>query len=172
MKIERAILLGATLLLVAAAEGGVVNLHTEMHDHVAPQAQVIWDITNNALDDEGNLSAAKVKPQDWARMVSAGGELEASLGRLAKGGAITVRTSNQKLQDEDAPTGTKAAQIQSDIDGDKVTFRAAAATFAQLGRQMKDAAAKQDAKTLGAIAGQLDSACEGCHKAYWYRDQK
>jgi cytochrome c556 len=37
---------------------------------------------------------------------------------------------------------------------------------------MKDAANKRDAKAMGAMAGELDGACEGCHKAFWYRDQK
>lgn len=39
-----------------------VTVYTEMHDHVAAKAQILWDITNAKLDDEGNPSAQKIKP--------------------------------------------------------------------------------------------------------------
>jgi cytochrome c556 len=154
-------------LVQASGRPGIV-VYDQMHDHVAPQAQILWDITNAAMDDEGNPSAQRMKPADWVRLKAATGALSASLERMAAAGNITVKAPRQKLLDEDAPAGAKAAAIQTHIDRNPNGFRHYAQSLARYVRGIEAAAAKRDLKSVYASASELDGMCESCHETFWF----
>jgi len=176
------IALAAALPIAALAQGvvkptsklasGTVNIYDEMHHHVVPQAQVIWDITNAAMDDDGNPSAKKMKPADWLKLKEGTAGLSASLYRIARAGKFIVRTSEQKLLDEDAPTGAKAVNVERNVDGNPDGLRQYAKTLARYVMRMSVAADNHDIKTIYTSASELDGQCEGCHQAYWFANGK
>lgn len=145
-----------------------VMVYNEMHNHVVPKAQTLWDITNATLDDDGNPSPKKMKPADWVKLQGAVNGLAASLNRLGSADKVGVRLPNQKILDEDAPKGSKASAVQANIDANPDGFRQYAKTLAQYVNGINKAAAKRDLKTVYESAGELDGMCEGCHKAYWF----
>jgi cytochrome c556 len=160
--------LAAAAALLANGPAAPVIVLDEMKGQIAPQAQVIWDVMNAAQDDAGNPVAAKVKPADWARMQAAADAMTASLARLEHGNPITVRAPGQKTMDEQTPDGTPAARVQGYIDANPEGFRAMAAAFAEISRSLATAAQTRDVRAINTVANDLDQACEGCHKAYWY----
>ena len=48
---------------------------------VAPQAQNLWDVGNQALDDDGNASAARLTASDWTKLAGAAQKMKAASGR-------------------------------------------------------------------------------------------
>jgi hypothetical protein len=173
--IEKPLLLlsAASVLLLANAAPRPAPAHAyvldEMAGQIAPQAQVIWDITNGAQDDDGNPVAAKVKPQDWIRMQQAGEAMTAALIRIKRADAIHVRRPDQKVLDEKtSSSGLSAAKIQTYIDANPQGLRAMAVNFTEVSRSITRAAAARDIQKINAIANDLDQACEACHKAFWY----
>lgn len=154
-------------LVQASGRPGIV-VYDQMHNHVAPQAQILWDITNATLDDEGNPLAKKMKPADWVKLKGATGALAASLEQMAAAGKITVKAPGQTLLDEDATAGAKAAAIQANIDRNPNGFRQYAQSLARYVRKMEGAAAKRDLKSVYASASELDGMCESCHESFWF----
>lgn len=67
---------GAIAILALAYEvhsaAAPANLRDLMKDVVAVQAQVVWDISNEAQDDDGNPDASKLTLGDWAKIADAG----------------------------------------------------------------------------------------------------
>lgn len=171
--IEKPLLLlsAASLLLLANAAPVSSNAFVldEMAGQIAPQAQVIWDITNGAQDDDGNPVAAKVKPQDWIRMQKAGEAMTAALTRIKSASTIHVRRPDQQVMDEKTGSGgLTATKIQTYIDANPQGLRAMAGNFTEISRSISRAAAAHDIGKITEIANDLDQACETCHKAFWY----
>ena len=52
-------------LAAAAQADKPLTLFEAMKDTVVPKTQVIWDITNAAQDDVGNVTAGALKAGDW-----------------------------------------------------------------------------------------------------------
>ena len=163
-----AVIAHANVKSKSGAGGAAVNIYDAMHNHVVPQAQVIWDITNMAMDDDGNPSEKKMKAADWKRLMESTAALSASLNRIASAKALTVRLANQKLLDEDLPAGAKAATVQHNINQNSAGFRQYAKALAQYVNRMNRAADRRDIKSISEMASELDGQCEGCHETYWF----
>lgn len=161
-----------TLLAIGNAPSKPAVLFDEMHGHVAPQAQIVWDVTNAITDDDGKPVAAKMKPADWAKLQAAASQLNASFSRLANASSLKVVRPGGKIQDEDSPTGTSAAKVQAIIKAQPEAFRQSARSFAALARGIAVAAGKRDIGPAYAATAQMDSVCEACHVTFWYPDQK
>jgi hypothetical protein len=91
--------------LMANASPKRVVLLDEMANHVARQAQVVWDITNAAQDDDGKPVPSKVKPGDWVKLKQAGDGMSASLVRLQSRAPLIVRLPGQQTMDEKTTPG-------------------------------------------------------------------
>lgn len=153
---------------VKPAPKGPVVVYSEMHDHVAAKAQVLWDITNAKLDDEGNPSAKKMEPADWIKLRAALTDLSASLNRLGGAKSFVVRKADQQILDEQTPGGAKPADIQRHIDANPAGFRQYAIALARQIDGIGKAADRRDLKTVYEAAGELDGQCETCHQTFWF----
>ena len=74
----RRILWGAAMLAGASLLAGhghgqtsVPTVHEAMKDVVAVQAAILWDASNNALDDDGNPAASKMTQAKWNQVTEA-----------------------------------------------------------------------------------------------------
>jgi len=159
----------ATALL--ATQGDSLVLHPLMKDVVAAQAQVLWDIGNRAMDDDGNPSAKNLMPADWPRLAAAAQAMKDASNKLATASRIVVASPGEKIQDEGTSGSATAAQIQQFIDGDKVGFAQHARALAGVADEFGRAAKAKDVKTLFNASGRLDEICEGCHLKFWYPSQ-
>jgi cytochrome c556 len=169
----RWVALAGLLTFVAAAQaaGPQLFLLPLMKETVAPQAQVLWDIGNNALDDEGNASAAKVTASDWTKLAAAAQKMKAAATAIAESPKIAIAPPGAKLQDEGSPGQATSRQIQAYIDANPKDFAAHARALADVSDGFIKAAATREAQTLGEASARLDEVCEACHVKYWYPDQ-
>jgi cytochrome c556 len=142
-----------------------------MKDTVAPQAQILWDIGNNALDDVGNASAAKMTASDWTKLGAAAQKMKNAAVAMAETPRIPIAPPGAKLQDEGAPGQATPKQIQAFIDANPTDFAAHARELTNVSDSFIKAAAAKDAKTLGEASARLDEVCEACHVKYWYPEQ-
>ncbi|MBO9670541.1 MAG: cytochrome c [Sphingobium sp.] len=165
--------LGGLLVFVAAARAASseVFLLPLMKETVAPQAQVLWDVGNKALDDEGNASSARLTAADWAKLAGAAQKMKNAAASIASASKVVVAPAGMKLQDEGAPGQATARQIQAFIDANPKDFADHARALAEVSDGFLKAAASKDAKTLGNASARLDEVCEACHVKYWYPDQ-
>lgn len=165
------LLLGGPLLWVCAYAAGPAtapDLHQLMKNVVALQAQVIWDVGNQAQDDQGNPDASKLKAAGWSRIVSAGQQVKQAAQMLAEAQHVVVAAAGQKLQGEGGPGTFGAKQVQTAIDANPKEFRAAAQALAISMDQIVAVAQAKDVVKLFDVSGELDEVCEACHARFWY----
>lgn len=167
------IALSGLLAFVAAAHAAEPQLFLLplMKDTVAPQAQILWDIGNKALDDDGNALATRLTSSDWAQLAAAARAIKTAAAAVAESPRMLIAPPGAKLQDEGAPGQATSRQIQGYIDANPRDFAAHARALADVSDGFINAATTRDAETLGEASARLDEVCEACHIQYWYPEQ-
>ena len=176
------IVLGAGLLVLGGcqkqspkdskhADAQPVVLHDAMENVVAPQAQILWDVSNRATNDHGDPDPSRLTEADWTRMIDAGGKLKVQATGLANAKRLTVALPGEKLQGEQNPGASSATQVGRFIAADRQGFSNMAQALAGSADEFIAAAKARDAARLGRVADSLDQICESCHVQTWYPQQ-
>ena len=159
----------ATALLLQGCDSKPdVVLRDSMKDVVAPQAQIVWDTGNIALNDEGAPDPSKMTDTDWSRTLEAGHRLRDISLALSQAKRLTVARPGDTLEHEDSDGSFNAAQVQRFIDSDLPTFTTMADGLRANADQIIAASNARDAKTLVDASGELVEVCESCHVKFWY----
>lgn len=148
-----------------------VVLRSMMKNVVAPQAQILWDVSNRALNDAGEPQASKLTADDWAKLSAAGQKVKAQADAIVSASKITVSKPGQKIQDEGITGGSTTAQVQGFIDADRTSFADMAKALSVSADQFITAAHDKDVVKMNQASGDLDQVCESCHVRYWYPQQ-
>jgi hypothetical protein len=167
--------LGAAVLLVAAHEvhsaAAPADLHDLMKNVVAVQAQVIWDVSNEAQDDEGNPDASKLSAGDWAKIIESAGKVREAARTLGRADHVLAAPPGVKIEGEVSPGVAGAKQVQAAIDSNPSAFRTRSQELAASMDEIVAAAKAKDATKLFEVSGSLDQVCENCHIQFWYPEQ-
>jgi len=159
---------GLSLAAMAVAGHSVPSLQASMKAVIIPQAQVVWDITNGALDDAGNVDAARIAPADWPRLETAALKLKDSATTLAATDRVLVVAPGEKYEEGGGSATLNAEQVQALIDARPAAFDDELRAFADTSARLAAAAQARDGATLNVQMNQLNQACESCHQKYWY----
>ena len=168
------LLAGAVLFATAHAANPPApgNLHALMKDVVAPQTQIVWDMGNQALNDQGNPDASKLKPADWAKIAAAAGKVKQASLTLAQAEHAIAAAPGQKIDGEGNPDAFGAKDVQKVLDANPKLFRAFAQQLAVSMDEVITSTQKKNATQLADVSGRLDQVCEQCHLQFWYPNQK
>lgn len=168
--------LGCSVVLVAAHEvhsaAAPADLHDLMKNVVAVQTQVIWDVGNQAQDDQGNPDASKLAAADWTKITDAAAKAKQASQTLARADYVQAAAAGVKIEGEGNSGALGAKQVQALIDKDPAAFRAMSQALATSMDQIGAAAKAKDAAQLFEVSGALDQVCEDCHMKFWYPEQK
>lgn len=143
-----------------------------MKNVVAVQTQVVWDIGNQAQDDQGNPDASKLAAADWTRIIDAATKVRQASQTLAQADHVQAAAPGMKIEGEGNSGALGANQVQALIDKDPAGFRAMSQALAGSMEQIGAAAKAKDAAKLFEVSGALDQVCESCHMKFWYPEQK
>jgi hypothetical protein len=154
-----------------AADTTKANVQLTMLTKVNPQALALWDLTNDAQDDNGDIDVKKINPATWARLLEIGKAIEDGGRNLAGSNGVVAAVPGAKLQDETAPGASKAADVQRFIDAKPAAFRKHALELQNTGTALIAAVTKHDGRKLTELSNALDEVCENCHMAFWYPQQ-
>lgn len=126
-----------------------------------------WNVSNGAQDEDGNLVASKMKPEDWARIASAAGRLKKAAQYLTQARSVVVAPADDQTDSEGtlgAWGGQGSAAGHRHESGDVSGPRAA---VARRRGEMLAAGSARNATKLGQVSGTLDQLCEQCHVTFW-----
>jgi len=144
------------------------TVHASMTQVIAPQAQTIWDITNRAYNDQGDgLDPKKISAGDWTRLETAGHQIRDGILVLAREKKRVAAEPGVKIEGEEDPAEPGAKQVQTYLDADPKGFAEHAKALAAAADTVAKAAHAKDAGPVFAVAGRLDSVCDGCHSRFW-----
>jgi len=156
---------------VSGADERQANLQLTMLTKVNPNALALWDATNKAQDDNGELDAKKLNAASWARILDMGKAIEEGGKLLATSNGVMAASPGAKLQDESNPGAAKAADVQRYLNAKPAEFRKHALALQKTGAGIVEAAGKRDGKKLSELSNSLDEVCENCHVVFWYPQQ-
>jgi hypothetical protein len=165
--------LAGTVLTIAAvhAQAPAPTIHEAMKNVIAPQAQVLWDVGNEAMDDSGNPDAKRLSAAQWGQITSAGQKVQDMSLALAMATPLKVVAPGAAIQGEGDANSSSAAQVQGFVDADPSGFADQSRKLAAVAGDFVAAAKARNAVKLGLASGNLDQVCEDCHTRYWYPQQ-
>jgi hypothetical protein len=158
----------AALVLVAAAAVAAdapLDVRAAMQNGINPAMTSIWDVSNDAVSDDGGIDPALMDDAKWTQIEDGAGRLSASARVLAQGSAFLASAPDNVLVAEGE---VEMAEIQKHLDRDPQGFARMAAELADHAAKLAAAARAKDAATAGRLVSELDGVCEGCHARYWY----
>ena len=172
-KLGSAVLVAA---LAAAALGACkqesaapLDVRATMQGQVNPAMTAIWDVGNNALDDNGGLDASLLDDAKWATIANNADKLAAAGTAISQaGGFIAAAAGNSTVAEGEI---TMAA-VQEHLDANPDGLKQMGAAFADSATRLAAAARAKDARTAGDLISGMDQVCESCHLEYWYPEQK
>jgi cytochrome c556 len=162
---------GLTAVGSIGAETQGTSLHQVMSQVIAPQAQIIWNIGNAALDNDGNIDGAKISQSQWDQVLTAARQLKTAAHELARAGRVIVAAPGVKIQDEENAGAADARAVQRYIDTKPKIFRSDSRTLEAAADKLLAAAAAHDSAAYSSVSGSLDEVCEHCHQGFWYPQQ-
>jgi cytochrome c556 len=163
----------APLLLLALGatpmpeEGdGTLYIRSHMQGPINDATNALWEIGNNAMDDEGGLDPAQLDDARWAELIRAADLLGLASQKMAD--APEIRAAFPGHEKDEEPGAYSMEDVQSYFDADPQAFRLMAQALADHSARISAAAKARDAKNAGLLIGEIDQVCETCHAKYWY----
>jgi cytochrome c556 len=136
-----------------------------MQQRVNPAMLAIWDVGNNALNDEGGIDPKLMDAGKWNQVAEAADQLAAVGKDMAGAGSFIAAAPDNS---EVAEGEIAMTAVQQHIDGDPAGLKQMAAAFADHAQRLATAARAQDAASAGDLISEMDGVCETCHARYWY----
>ena len=153
-----------------ATADGAVDVRQAMIDGVNPAALAIWDVGNNAIDEQGQPDVSKLDVPALARLR----EAAQTLGTYPElmGEARVLKASGPDLVGGRLPEGIASReQIQAAIDADPAGFRAYSKAMGAEADGILSAIQAGDRASVASRVASFDGACQSCHERYWYVNQ-
>lgn len=139
-----------------------VDTHEAMVRWVNPASIAIWDVTNSAAGESGELDPALMDAAAWAKLDGAARMLETHSRHLADAEAFYVGAHNDNVEGF-----ATRAEIQAMIDADPDGFRELSRQMAEHAGELVQVSATRDIRQAGVLADGLSERCSTCHSRYW-----
>ena len=154
----------------APDSSGVVDIRQAMVEGVNPAALAIWDVGNNAIDDNGMPDPSQLDPMVLARLREAAQMLDSYAVLMAD--APVLKAAGPDLVGGRVPEGVASReQIQTAIDANPAGFRAYSRVMGQEAQSIIAAIESGDREAVANRVAGFDGACQACHERYWYVNQ-
>jgi len=145
----------------------IVSVKELMRDMLDPIADNIFDAVGTIVTKEGTKSWEPKTDEDWDK-IRIGGVTMAEGSYLLK-----LRRPFAPAGDENNSTGPDAVElspgaITKKVEKDPVEWNARIEALRNVGLQVIDIVKRKDVSELWDASDNLDTACESCHKSYWY----
>ena len=145
----------------------VVSVKELMRDLIDPLADNIFNAVSTVMTEQGTVETAPHTDEDWDK-IRVGAVTMAEAAYLLK-----VRRPFAPAGDLNDSVGPDAVelspgQITAKVDKDPVEWNARIEALRNVGLQVLDIVKRKDVAELWDAAENLDIACEGCHRSYWY----
>jgi hypothetical protein len=142
----------------------VLDIMLDVVDH---NADILWESVATISGPKGVEERQPRTDKEWAAvrtnalLVIEGANLLMMEGRK-------VAHPGQQLEEPGGATDYTPAQAQAQIDKDRPAFVAFAHALQDAASASLTAIDKRDTNALLEAGGDLDEACESCHKRFWY----
>jgi hypothetical protein len=137
---------------------------------VDPSSAVIWNAVGTASTKDGFVETAPKTDDEWA-------VVEHNALMLAEVANLLKTPDRHMARPEEASTKSVAdapeltpAQIEEKVNKDRAAWDTKADALQQTAVKAIAAARAHDKDAVLTVGEEIDTACESCHKVYWYPD--
>jgi cytochrome c556 len=164
-------ILPTTILVVAGCgasnpDDGLSNKEI-MLNRVDQSADLLWDSVSSKSDTTGLHAKEPQSAEEWRKLEEAAATISSSMDLLLVKDRPLV-PKGLEVADSDKPGALNAKAIKAIIAANRPSFETHAMQLKAVAEKMRNAARSHNASTLMELGGELDEACEECHKQFWY----
>jgi hypothetical protein len=156
--------LAAALPTGLTPEASILDMMLEFVD---PNADELWESVATVSTRTGVEERHPRTDAEWKTARRKALTLVESANLLVVAGRPVARPG-QQLAEPGGEGDYTPAQAQMQIDKDRAAFVTFAAGLQEASRKMMGAIDKRDVEGFLEAGGELDEACESCHKRFWY----
>lgn len=143
-----------------------------MKGMVDPNSAALWDAVGTEETPKGTVEKAPKTDQDWAKLGYNALVLAEVADMLKTPGRRMSRPEEANSTSQpDAPELTPA-QMEEKVAQDPAAWASKADAFQATAVKAMAAARAHDKDAILEVGSDIDNACEGCHKVYWYPNEK
>lgn len=142
-----------------------------MQHIVDPAADGLWESVEVTITSKGEETKQPRNAEEWKTVRSYAIQLAEAANLLAID-KRPVAHGGKALEDSHIKEILPAEQIQAKIDANRPAFNAYARTLQDSADLAIAAVDAKDVAKLVNIGAKIDHACEQCHLAYWYPNDK
>ena len=136
---------------------------------VDPAADQVWNAVTTVQTAAGEVNTVPKTDEDWLKVRHGAVTLSESANLLMMPGR-KVALPHEKS--ETPGIELEPAEMEVLINKDRAAFNKRAIALHEAGLAAVAAADAKDTEKLFAVGEQIEHACEGCHSAYWYPNEK
>jgi hypothetical protein len=145
-------------------EASVLDL---MLDFIDPNADDLWASVATISTKKGVEERRPRTDAEWKTARRRALTLAEAANLLVLDGR-QVAHAGQQLEEPGGEGDYTPAQAQAEIDKDRSSFAGFAAVLQESSRDLLAAIDKRDVEAFLEAGGELDEACESCHRRFWY----
>jgi hypothetical protein len=136
---------------------------------IDPAGDMVWDSVATVVDKEGLHETVPTTDEDWFKVRSGVITLIEASNLLMVPGRAMARPGEKSI----APgVELEPAEMEVLVNKDREGWNSRAKDLHNIGLKVLNVVDKKDAQALFDIGEDLDKACENCHRAYWYPNEK
>jgi len=169
------LLTGLALLFSSACAGPSPEYRTTatvkdiMDSVVDPNADFLFDAVSTVVTAKGITEKAPKTDDDWKELRRHAVALMEATNLLQIPGRL-VAQPGERAENPQIELGPEV--IKTIIDSDRASWIKHTHTLHDATTVMMKAIAARNAEQVSEAGDVIDKACEGCHKQYWYPDQR
>jgi hypothetical protein len=136
---------------------------------VDPAGDLVWDSVSTIIDKQGLHETAPKTEEDWFKVRSGVITLIEASNLLMVPGRAMARPGEKSV----APgVELEPAEMEELVKKDPEGWMSRTKDLHNISLKVLEIVEKKDAQALFEIGEDLDKACENCHRAYWYPNEK
>lgn len=136
---------------------------------VDPAGDLVWDATSVVVDQKGTKETLPRSDEDWKTVERGAMMLVEGANLLQIPGRHMARAGEKS---EVPGVELEPSEMEALVNKDRASWNKHAQDLHAAGLEVLQAVDARDSQKLFEVGGKLDSACESCHRAYWYPNEK
>jgi hypothetical protein len=153
----------------ATTGGQTFTIREIMQSMVQPRADTLWNAVSTSVTDKGVETNAPKNEEEWAKMRYEAVTLAEAMNSILTPGRKVAKAGEQA---KDPKVELSPDQIEKLINEDRESWTKLAHSLQDSVMVAIKAIDAKNAEALSNAGGDMDMACETCHKKYWYPNQE
>lgn len=149
----------------------IVSVKELMRYMIDPSADNIFNSVRTVKTKAGTVETVPKTAADWEQ-IQIGAVTLAEGAYLLKVRRPFAPLGDMNLSEGPDPLELSPDQITARVERDPVEWNARIETLRNVALEVMDIVKRRDAEELWDAGENLDVACEGCHRGYWYPGER